>query len=79
MAWYEGELFPVGKEFEAAPVGAMSRLGGECTHDHVVLPRDQFIGPPTVTQGRCPLYCVDCDSSWWEDVANIKGSPWEGK
>jgi hypothetical protein len=78
MAWYEGELFPVGREWDDAPVGASVR-GGECEHDHVVMPVDQFHGPPTVTSGRAPLHCVDCEETWWEDVALIKGSPWAGK
>jgi hypothetical protein len=80
MAWNDGELFPVGKEFVEAPVSAMSKHGGECTHDHVVMPVDQFNpSTPTMTQGRVPLHCLDCDETWWEDAANIKGSPWEGK
>lgn len=74
MAWYDGELFPVGKEFANAPVGAMLR-NEECTHDHVVGPKHLDDGPP-ITKGRMCLFCVDCESLWWEDVALIVGSPW---
>lgn len=76
-SWYEGELFPVGKEFPNAPVGAMAP-GGECTHDHVVAPQ-QADGIPASTQGRMALHCLDCEETWWEDMACVKGSPWAGK
>jgi hypothetical protein len=83
MAWYEGELFPVGrtpdtigKEWPNAPVGAIFN-NEECRHDHVVMPIERFQDPvPLVTSGRVPLHCMDCDERWWEDVANVKGSPW---
>lgn len=77
MSWYDGELFPVGKEFANAPVGAMLR-NEECTHDHVVAPHDASESVP-VTRGQACLFCVDCESLWWEDVACIKGSPWAPK
>jgi hypothetical protein len=85
VAWYEGELFPtgpgdrIGKEWADAPVSAMVN-GSECSHDHVVLPENVFNpDTPVMTQGRVPLHCLDCESTWWEDAAMIKGSPWEGK
>lgn len=75
--WYDGELFPIGKEFANAPVGAMLR-NEECTHDHVVA--NQHLGDgPAITQGRTCLMCLDCESLWWEDVALIKGNPWAAK
>lgn len=77
MAWYDGELFPVGKEFPNAPVGAMFH-NEECSHDHVVATQEQGGGVP-VTSGRMVLHCMDCLETWWEDVACIKGSPWSGR
>jgi hypothetical protein len=76
MAWHDGELFPVGKEWDSAPVGAML-VTGECTHDHTVTLKQN--GEPTMTRGRTVLYCLDCMNSWWEDTAKIAGSPWAGK
>lgn len=71
MAWHDGELFPVGKDWPNAPLMTVP-----CEHQHVVAHKDQFTNEPGGQQGRTCLYCFDCDESWWEDLASVKGSPW---
>jgi hypothetical protein len=83
MAWFDGELFPtpgkgkpgIGKEWERAPLAMFK--GEDCNHDHVVAPIDRRLMLPSTGQGKVNLFCMDCESSWWEDVALVKGSPWE--
>ena len=71
--WYDGELFPVAKEFVNAPVGVMLRED-ECTHDHTFVLK--HYGEPAMGRGKICLWCHDCQETWWEDGANIQGSPW---
>lgn len=76
MSWYDGELFPVAKEFVNAPVGVMIHNGSEeCEHIHTVAPKSSDGGPAN-TKGRVALYCMDCMETWWEPAENIQGSPW---
>lgn len=82
--WFDGELFPVGRtpdtigrEWERAPLASFK--GEDCNHDHVVAPIDRRMGLPSTNRGMICLHCMDCESSWWEDVALVKGSPFVPK
>lgn len=75
MAWSDGELFPAGKDWENAPYDI-----ARCQHERgVAAPKtsDGTIG--NIGNGCVLLDCEVCDQQWWEPLANIKGSPWEGK
>lgn len=76
MAWFDGELRPVEKDWLCAPVD----IAG-CEHENgVVSPKtttDAGVANPGT--GHLALYCHFCDQTWWEPLGNIKGSPWEGK
>jgi hypothetical protein len=75
MAWHDGELFPVGKDWENAPDDL-----AECRHERgVVAPKDKLGSIANPGNGAMCLHCTVCDQSWWEPLGNIKGSPWEGK
>jgi hypothetical protein len=75
MAWYDGELFPVQKDWVNAPYD----IAG-CEHERgVVAPKDKVGDPANPGNGCMYLHCMVCDLSWQEPLGNIKGSPWEGK
>lgn len=78
--WFEGELYPAGKDWINAPVGVMFR-DTECEHENgVVAPMKAGPEPtPGYGAGTIYLHCMHCDSDWMEPLSNIKGSPWEGK